>query len=107
MERHGQLIGLDPQRFDDYKKYHEKIWPEIAQTIRECNIKNYSIFQFEDKLFAYFEYVGSDFESDMEKMAENKKTQEWWAIMEPMQRPVDNRKKGEWWAEMNEVFHQD
>jgi len=107
MKRHGQLIGLDRQCFDDYVRYHESIWPEIAQTIRDCNIRNYSIFQFGNKLFAYFEYVGTDFEQDMQKMADDKKTQEWWALMEPMQRPVENRKEGEWWAEMNEVFHQD
>jgi len=40
-------------------------------------------------------------------MAADKKTQEWWAIMEPMQDPHPTRKEGEWWAEMEEVFHMD
>ena len=38
-------------------------------------------------LYAYFEYTGSDFAADMAKMAADPKTQEWWAIMEPMQDP--------------------
>jgi L-rhamnose mutarotase len=40
-------------------------------------------------------------------MAADKTTQEWWAIMEPMQSPVSTRKNGEWWAQMEEVFHLD
>jgi L-rhamnose mutarotase len=83
------------------------VWPEILQKIKECNIQNYSIFHKDGLLFAYFEYVGDDFESDMAKMAADPKTQEWWSIMEPMQQPVENRKEGEWWANMDEVFHLD
>ena len=56
-------------------------------------------------LFAYMEYTGDDFAADMAKMAADPKTQEWWAIMEPMQRPVSSRNAGEWWANMEEVFH--
>ena len=40
-------------------------------------------------------------------MAADPKTQEWWAIMNPMQRPLDARREGEWWADMEEVFHTD
>ena len=39
----------------------------------------------------------------MAKMAADPKTQEWWAIMEPMQQPLDTRGPGEWWAVMEEV----
>jgi len=43
----------------------------------------------------------------MAKMAADRKTQEWWAIMMPMQRPLETRTEGEWWANMEEVFHAD
>jgi L-rhamnose mutarotase len=43
----------------------------------------------------------------MRKMAADPATQQWWAIMEPMQEPLPNRTPGEWWAEMEEVFHHD
>jgi L-rhamnose mutarotase len=43
----------------------------------------------------------------MDKMAADSKTQEWWAVMMPMQQPVDTAAKGEWWAPMEEVFHTD
>jgi L-rhamnose mutarotase len=107
MKRYGQSIGVDPQQFEKYKKYHVEVWPEILEMISACNIRNYSIFHRDSMLFAYFEYTGDDFVADMAKMAADPKTQEWWAIMMPMQRPVENRAEGEWWANMEEVFHLD
>lgn len=107
MKRFGQVIGVDPLRFEEYKRYHADVWPEILEMIKACNIRNYSIFHKDNQLFAYFEYSGTDFAADMAKMAADPKTQEWWAIMEPMQRPVATRSKGEWWASMEEVFHLD
>ena len=57
-----------------------------------------------DLLFAYFEYRGDDIKSDLEKMASDPKTQEWWALTGPMQEPLPDREDGEWWATMDEVF---
>jgi len=92
---------------EEYKKYHADVWPEILDMIRECNIRNYSIFYKDGLLFAHLEYVGDDFDADMAKMAADPKTQEWWDIMMPMQEPLETRAEGEWWANMEEVFHTD
>jgi L-rhamnose mutarotase len=75
--------------------------------IRECNIRNYSVFFKDNMLFGYLEYHGVDIKEDWAKMAADPKTQEWWAIMGPMQEALETRKQGEWWAEMEEVFHLD
>jgi L-rhamnose mutarotase len=107
MKRFGQVIGVKPETLDRYKAYHAAVWPEILDMISQCNIRNYSIFYKDHKLFAYFEYVGDDFDADMAKMAADPKTQEWWDIMMPMQEPVETRAEGEWWATMEEVFHTD
>ena len=107
MRRFGQVIGVDPLQFESYKKYHAAVWPDVLEMITACNICNYTIFHKDNTLFAYMEYTGEDFAADMAKMAAHPKTQEWWAIMEPMQRPVSNRSLGEWWANMEEVFHLD
>jgi L-rhamnose mutarotase len=107
LKRYGQLIGLKSEAYDKYVEYHAKVWPGVLKTITECNIRNYSIFFKDHMLFAYFEYVGDDLAADMKKMAADPVTQEWWAIMEPMQQPIATRKEGEWWANMLEVFHTD
>ncbi len=107
MQRYGQLIGVKPEKLEEYVRYHAAVWPEILDMIRQCNIRNYSIFLKDHMLFAYFEYVGDDFDADMAKMAADPKTQEWWDIMMPMQQPIATRAEGEWWATMQEVFHTD
>jgi len=107
VKRFGQIIGVRTDRLEEYKKYHADVWPEILDMIRECNIRNYSIFYKDGLLFAYLEYVGDDFDADMAKMAADPKTQEWWDIMMPMQEPLETRAEGEWWANMEEVFHMD
>jgi L-rhamnose mutarotase len=107
MERHGQVIKVKPDKVEEYKKYHENVWPDVLETIKECNIENYSIFYKDGYLFAYFEYTGDDFEKDMEKMADDPITQDWWDEVKPLQDPIEAREEGEWWAEMEEVFHVD
>jgi L-rhamnose mutarotase len=105
MQRYGTTIRLRPEAEVEYKKYHHAVWPEVLRTIRNCNIRNYSIYLHNYVLFAYFEYIGEDFAADMAKMAADPKTQEWWAIMNPMQDPASDRKEGDWWTTMEEVFH--
>jgi L-rhamnose mutarotase len=107
MKRYGQLIGLRPEAYGEYVEYHADVWPGVLQMIHDCNIRNYSIFYKDGLLFAYFEYVGDDFDADMAKMTEDPTTQEWWAIMMPMQTPLTTRAEGEWWANMDQVFYTD
>src|SRR5215469_2357250 len=107
MKRYGSVIKVEPESIPAYKNYHAAVWPEVLDMIRQCNIRNYSIYLKDDILFSYFEYHGSDMQSDWARMTAHKPTQRWWAIMQPMQEPVPNRKPGEWWAEMDEVFHVD
>jgi L-rhamnose mutarotase len=107
MKRFGRLIRLRPGKLEEYEAYHAAVWPEVLDTIRNCNIHNYSIFHHDGYLFSYFEYLGIDFPADMAKMAADPKTQEWWKIMDPLQEPLPTRQPGEWWVDMKEVFHTD
>ena len=108
-QRFGQILGLRPEKLEEYKRYHVSIWPEIARAIHEAGIRNYSIYHFRGQLFAYFEYTGpeGEYEARMETLAAAPRMREWWDVMEPMQAPLEGRKPGAWWAEMEEVFHQD
>jgi len=107
VKRFGQIIGVKQDKLEEYKKYHAAVWPDVLNMIRQCNIRNYSIFYKDGMLYAYFEYIGDDFSTDMAKMAADPMTQKWWDIMMPMQAPVATRAEGEWWANMEEVFHVD
>ncbi len=107
MRRFGQMIGVKPDQTAAYERIHAAVWPEVLAMIHACNIRNYSIFRYEHQLFAYFEYIGDDFEADMARMAADPKTQEWWTYTDPMQEPAAGRASGKWWATMKEVFHTD
>jgi len=107
LQRYGLVIRVKPEAVEQYRAYHAQVWPEVLETIRSCNIRNYSIFLKDGYLFAYFEYHGSDYQADMGKMAADPKTREWWSITDPMQQPLETRREGEWWAQMEEVFHTD
>lgn len=111
VQRYGSVIGLRVEKLDEYKKLHAAVWPEVVKMIHECNIRNYSIYlkRLNDGnyyLFSYFEYTGSDFKTDMAKMAADTITQKWWKVTDPCQKPLTDRKSNEWWASMEEVFHQ-
>ena len=109
MRRFGQTLGLRPEKLAEYKRYHAKIWPEIAAAIREAGIRNYSIFHRNGQLVAYYEYVGpaEEYEARMRALAQAPRMREWWDVMEPMQLPDPERELDTWWSDMEEVFHQD
>jgi L-rhamnose mutarotase len=107
VKRFGQLIGLRPEHYDEYVAAHADVWPGVLAMIRDCHIRNYSIFHHQGRLFAYFEYVGDDFETDMARMAADPETQRWWDWMKPLQEPLADRDEGAWWSDMEEVFHTD
>jgi L-rhamnose mutarotase len=112
MKRYGMVIGLNPEKIDEYKRLHAAIWPDVLKMIEECNIRDYSIFlrKLDDGkhyLFSYFEYVGDDFAADAKRMAADPVTQKWWKHTDPCQVALADREEGEWWAEMEEVFHCD
>ena len=112
MKRYGSVIGLRAEKLDEYVRLHAAVWPDVLKMIRECSIRNYSIYlrrlpDGRHYLFSYFEYYGSDFAADMAKMAADPVTQKWWELCIPCQEPLADRTPGEWWATMEEVFHED
>jgi L-rhamnose mutarotase len=107
MRRFGQILKVRPEHEADYVRHHAAVWPGVLAQIRRSNIRNYSIYLRDGILFAYFEYVGSDFAADMRAMAADPETQRWWALMEPMQQQWPGAAPGEWWTQMTEVFHAD
>jgi L-rhamnose mutarotase len=44
MKRFGMVIGLKPESEKEYRKHHAAVWPEVLETLRQCNIRNYSIY---------------------------------------------------------------
>ncbi len=109
MKRMGMMIGIRPEKLEEYKRLHAEVWPDVLAQISDSNIRNFSIFlrEPENVLFGYFEYHGTDFEADMARMASDPATQRWWTLTDPCQAPLSSRKGGEQWSFLDEVFHCD
>jgi L-rhamnose mutarotase len=112
VQRFGMVIGIKPETIEYYKKLHAAVWPGVLKRIKECNIRNYSIYLKEVEkgkfyLFSYFEYTGHDYQADMAKMAADPTTQKWWKETDPCQIPIPTCGPREFWSSMEEVFHLD
>lgn len=111
-QRYGMVIALKRSKIEEYKKLHAACLPGVLEMISACNIENYSIYLKEIEpgkhyLFAYFEYVGDDFEADMAKMAADEESRRWWKETDPCQMRIATAGEEDWWSAMEEVFHHD
>ncbi|KAK8099383.1 uncharacterized protein PG998_012624 [Apiospora kogelbergensis] len=108
------IIKLKPECIAQYKECHAAVWPEVQRQIKACNIQDYSICHDPETgiLFASFKYVGYDYAGDMERMRENPKVREWWAMTDSYQESMvpgaKSSESGEpsWWKPVEEVFYQ-
>ena len=107
VQRIGWVIQVKPEKLEEYKELHANPWPGVNAMLKECNIRNYSIYYRDGLLFSYLEYTGEDFDADMKKMAADSLTQEWWKLTDPCQEPVESAEEGVWWADLEEVYHLD
>jgi L-rhamnose mutarotase len=55
MKKHTFVIRIKPGMKDEYKRRHDRIWPELSSQITRNGIRNYSIWFFENLCFAYYE----------------------------------------------------
>lgn len=105
--RVGMVCRMVPEKRDEYLALHRAVWPGVEQTLREGNIRNFTIFVRGDVLFGYYEYVGDDLAADDAKMAADPVTQEWWALTGPCQVPFDDVGSEPNWQIMTEAWHLD
>ena len=43
-KRFGQMIKVKPEKLAEYKKWHANPMPGVNEMIKECGLKNYSIY---------------------------------------------------------------
>src|SRR5215472_6037028 len=95
----------DPQLIAEYKKYHQKIWPEITASIRESGIEDMEIYLLGTRLFMIMEVNhGFSFERKAEADLANPKVQAWEQLMWKFQQALPQAKAGEKWLPMQRIF---
>lgn len=98
----------DPKLIEEYKRYHQKIWPEISQSIKTSGIEDMEIYLRGNRMFMIME-VNENFSFDAKAKADasDPKVQEWENLMWKFQKPLPNAKPGEKWMLMERVFKLD
>ena len=82
VQRVGMLMQLKPGMEKAYQVEHQKIWPEILDSIARVKIRNYTIFQIGRVLFSYFQV--EDLEKAMQALAADPDNQRWQVHMAHM-----------------------
>lgn len=95
----------DPELIAEYKRYHQKIWPEITKSIKDSGIENMEIHQLGTRLFMIMEVSEKfSFEAKASADRENSKVREWERLMWKFQKPLPEAKPGEKWLLMERIF---
>lgn len=107
MDRYCLTLDLkdDPALIAEYEALHQKVWPEILDSIRSSGIENMQIYRFSNRLFMIME-VNKEFSFEKKGAADagNAKVQEWEELMWNYQQAIPGVKAGEKWVLMNKIF---
>jgi L-rhamnose mutarotase len=95
----------DPKLIAEYKRYHEKIWPEITRSIKNSGIEDMEIYLLGTRMFMIME-VNDTFSFESKDQADrlNPKVQEWEALMSTFQQLLPQTTPGEKWLLMERMF---
>jgi len=88
-----------------YEQYHQHVWPEIIESIKDSGITSLDIYRVFNRLFMIMETDESfsfDKKNEMDKA--NPKVQEWENLMWKYQQALPGAKPGEKWILMNKIF---
>ncbi len=104
MIRKAFVMSVDEGQEAEYERRHRPIWAELAQTLKDHGVHNYSIFLHPEtrQLFGYVEI------EDEQRWADIARTdicRKWWAHMKDVMpsHPDDSPVS----VELPEVFHLD
>jgi L-rhamnose mutarotase len=95
----------DPELIAEYKRHHQRVWPEITKSIRDSGVRDMEIYLLGTRMFMIMEVEdGFSFAAKARADGENAKVQEWEALMWKFQKALPLAKAGEKWLPMERIF---
>lgn len=95
----------DEALIKEYEAYHQAVWPEIVESIKEAGIEQMEIYRFGNRLFmTMLTNENFSFEEKAKADVENGKVQEWENLMWKYQQALPGSKPGEKWMLMEKIF---
>lgn len=96
----------DDSLIAEYERYHQKVWPEIIDSIKSAGITDMEIYRVSNRLFMIMETDENfSFEKKNKMDASNQKVQEWENVMWKYQEAIPDGKPGEKWILMQKIFN--
>lgn len=95
----------DPDLIAGYRRYHERVWPEILKSICDAGIGQMEIWLTGNRLFMIMETTAEfSFERKSAADAADPKVQEWERLMWNYQQALPTARTGEKWVLMEKIF---
>jgi L-rhamnose mutarotase len=95
----------DASLIAEYKRHHERVWPEILASLRDSGIQDAEIYLLGTRLFMILEVDDHfSFGAKMRADIANEKVREWEELMWKFQTPLPQAKPGEKWLLMERIF---
>jgi L-rhamnose mutarotase len=95
----------DPALIAEYERYHEAVWPEVLQSMRDAGITNMEIYRVENRLVLLMD-TAEDFslERKADIDAANPTVQAWETLMWRYQQALPSAQPGQKWVIMEKIF---
>jgi L-rhamnose mutarotase len=102
--RHCFLLRVRPDRMDEYRRRHERVWPEMLQALADTGWGNYSLFLHDDGLLVGY-VEADDLEVSLDAMARMDVNRRWQAEMAPFFLGLEGGGPDEGLVLLDEIFH--
>jgi L-rhamnose mutarotase len=106
MERVCFLLKIKSDRVEEYKEFHETIWPEMLDSLRECGWNNLSVFLREDGLWVGYMET-SNLDEAQRALASREVNQRWQKAVAPYFEGLENKRPDDGFLRLEEIFHLD
>ncbi|WP_238367718.1 L-rhamnose mutarotase [Mesobacterium pallidum] len=90
MQKHAFTMQLHPGQAAEYKRRHDKIWPELVALLKQAGVSDYSI-HFDPDTHVLFGVLWRTDDHTMDALPGTEIMQRWWAHMaDIMETHADN-----------------
>ncbi len=102
MIRKAFVMQVHPQKHEEYRRRHNPIWQELADTLKAHGAHNYSIF-LDEQTHRLFGYVELEDSARWDAVAQTDVCKRWWAHMRDLM--PSNSDNSPVSRDLQEVFH--
>lgn len=102
MIRKASIMKVYKDCYDEYKRRHDNIWPEMEKMLNEYGAHNYSIF-LDEKTGNLFSYLEIENEELWNRSAKTDICKKWWEYMKDVMDTNEDNSPVE--IPLKELFH--